>query len=140
MRRFPGCEDDLSEGFSPERRRHVVATTVACAWTLLSASASHAGPYPDVPDPGGDPNAIVAVPPEGGQFFGYHENSWDVPNRHGWNADELAEIAQGGGANTTRFSLTWQMVEPRPDVWDENGMGPLREHVQRARPAGRCDR
>jgi hypothetical protein len=85
----------------------------------VAVPAAMAGPWPNAPDPGGDPDAIVPVPPTGEKIFGFHENSWDMQHSHGWNAEELAAVVKGGGANSMRFHINWEKVEPEPDVWSE---------------------
>ena len=88
------------------------ATLLAFACTTGQAAA---GPFPGIPDPGGDPNTPVPVPPPGGKFFGYHELSAEELT-HGWSAAEMATVAAGGGANTARFNITWWGVEPEQNL------------------------
>lgn len=110
----------------PRRWGRLIAlllTPVVCG----NASTALAGPWPNAPDPGGNPDAIVAVPPANGKFFGFHENSWDLPGSHGWNAEQLATVAKGGGTNSMRFHINWQKVEPYPDTWSE----PWWDHYER---------
>ncbi len=97
-----------------------VAFAIASALAALALAAhANAGPYPGAPDPGGNENAAVPVPPPQGKFLGVHESTAEQPT-HGWSANQLAQVAAGGGANLLRFTLDWWNVEPSRDHWDEN--------------------
>lgn len=106
---------------SARRRRLVTGASLLLVASACGAGAGSAlaGPYPGIPDPGGDPDAIVAVPPPPGKFFGYLDNSADRTG-HGWSAAELAQVAREGGANLHRFSISWWAVEPSRDRWNED--------------------
>jgi hypothetical protein len=91
----------------------------SCGAVGALASLAHAGPFPGVPDPGGQEDSPVPVPPPG-KFFGYHENSFDLAD-HGWSSEQVASIVAGGGANAHRFNLDWWNVEPSHDRWSEAG-------------------
>jgi polysaccharide biosynthesis protein PslG len=102
--------------------RTLLGGVIAAAVGTLGPSAASAGPYPGAPDPGGNPNAPVPVPPPAGKFFGYHDVSLGF-NMHGWTPSDIGNVAAGGGANVLRISLDWHNVEPRRDHWDENWWG-----------------
>src|SRR5918996_3199296 len=92
-----------ARGLGARRRAALIgACWLLCGAAFAVAGPAQAGPFPGVPDPGGDPNAAVPVPPSG-KFFGYHENSYDVPD-HGWSSEEMAEVVAGGGR--TRIAST----------------------------------
>jgi hypothetical protein len=99
--------------------RTLLGGVIAAAVGTLGPSAASAGPYPGAPDPGGNPDAPVPVPPPAGKFFGYHDVSIGF-GTHGWTTDEMAAMAAGGGANVVRFSVDWHNVEPRQNHWDEH--------------------
>jgi polysaccharide biosynthesis protein PslG len=102
--------------------RTLLGVCVLVAAGIQAPAVAGAGPYPGVPDPGGNPTASVRVPPPKGKFFGYHDVSLGF-GTHGWTAPELAEVAAGGGANVVRFTVDWHNVEPRRNHWDENWWG-----------------
>jgi hypothetical protein len=100
---------------------------VACALasvlaTLALSATAQAGPYPGIPDPGGDQNASVPVPPSNGKFLGFHESATGMI-AHGWTPEQIAEVVAGAGANLLRFTFDWWNAEPRRDEWDENYWG-----------------
>ena len=102
------------------RAPRVAAVALACAVTILAtpghgiaASSYHA------PDPGGNENAPVPVPPPGGRYFGFNEPSYGT-NLDGWSAGDVTTVGQGAGANSQRMSVDWAPVEPVRGEWDED--------------------
>ena len=90
---------------------------------LLAAAPAHgAGPFPGIPDPGGDQDAPVPVPPPAGKFLGFHESATGLES-HGWTPEQVAEVVAGAGANLLRFTIDWWNAEPERDRWDENYWG-----------------
>ncbi len=87
------------------------------AWAAPQAAA---GPYPGAPDPGGNPDLPVQVPPPAGKYFGFQEAMPEL-DTHGWSAADIAEVTAGAGANLHRFNLEWWNVETVRDVWHEAG-------------------
>lgn len=105
---------------SARRGLRSIRPLLACATAaLILAAPAGAQTFPGVPDPGGDQDRAVSVPPPPGKFFGYHEDTAEG-DTHSWNASELAGVAKGGGANVHRFAVGWWNVEPKPDRWNEN--------------------
>jgi hypothetical protein len=94
-----------------------LVAVLACAFAAAPGGALAAQPYPGTPDPGGDPNAEISVPPPAGKFFGFHDSTELAT--HGWSESEVAVVAAAAGANVHRFTLDWWNVEPRQDHWDE---------------------
>ena len=122
----------------------VVITAVIAALAAPRAHATHSGcgllglakcPHtvapatpPAYPDPGGNENAAVSVPPGNGKLFGFSDNAWQeegvadlgirAPTEYRW--------AAGAGANAHRILFGWRSVEPARDVWADGSGGYLR--------------
>jgi polysaccharide biosynthesis protein PslG len=70
------------------------------------------------PDPGGDEEARVPVPPND-VAFGFNDNAQVTGVAPG---DQQAAAA-AAGANAVRFPLDWRLVEPARDEWRGSGWG-----------------
>lgn len=71
------------------------------------------------PDPGGDPNAAVPLPPPLGKYMGFNDDA--AHSVHGLTPPEYVQRAQVAGANLIRASLDWRDAEPvLPDLWNED--------------------
>ena len=89
----------------------VFAAAFACAIAPATAWAA-------APDPGGNEEAVVPVPPPNGQAFGFNDHSFlhpefDIPPA------TIAQITQDAGANIQRITVNWQEVEPEQNVSSE---------------------
>ena len=88
-----------------------VATVVSL---VFAASATAAG----APDPGGNEEAIVPVPPPDGQAFGFNDHSMLIDEAT-VPAATVAQITKAAGANIQRITVNWQEVEPERNVISE---------------------
>ena len=68
------------------------------------------------PDPGGDEQARVPVPPDG-ISFGFNDNA----QVDGVRPSDQQAAAAAAGANAVRFPLDWRLVEPVRDEWKATG-------------------
>jgi hypothetical protein len=87
-------------------------------WALATAGPAVANTAYHVADPGGNEHASVPVPPPGGRYFGFSEQSYGS-SLDGWSASDVATVGQGAGANAQRVNVDWWAVEPQRDQWDE---------------------
>ena len=102
--------------------RRLLGCLLALVAALIVASPA-AGAELRAPDPGGRENAIVQVPPPGKRFLAIHEPTIIGGSEHGWDADDIARMAKGAGANMVRFTIDWSQVERIQDVWNEPAWG-----------------
>ena len=67
------------------------------------------------PDPGGDPNAAVPLPPPAGKYFGFNDDA--AHSLHGLVPTDYVELSRTAGGNLIRASLDWRDAEPVRDQW-----------------------
>jgi hypothetical protein len=90
-----------------------VAPLAAFAFAPTAGAVSLASP-----DPGGDPNAAVPLPPPPGQYMGFNDDA--AHSVHGLTPPEYVHRAQDAGANLIRASLDWRDAEPALNFWSKN--------------------
>lgn len=85
-----------------------------CAFALLAALgaapavATHTPP-PALPDPGGDENANVPIPPPSGKYLGMNDDT-TAPGT-GYAAQDWISLTQTMGGNAIRGLLDWRRIE-----------------------------
>ncbi|MGH2986665.1 MAG: hypothetical protein ACRDLO_08265, partial [Solirubrobacterales bacterium] len=66
------------------------------------------------PDPGGDPNAAVPLPPPPGKYMGFNDDA--AHSVHGLTPAGYVELSSLAGGNLIRASLDWREAEPVPNI------------------------
>lgn len=101
-------------------RRLALAST-ALALLLAGCGGAVGGPG-GAPDPGGDPDANVRLPPRA-KLFGFNSGAFTWTGREpdldiGVTPERQAADALAGGANTVRVPFSWWELEPRRGQFD----------------------
>ena len=113
-------------GWSRRRAAHRSARRNRLRPAVGGAGNGHARQLPGRPDPGGDENAAVTVPPPGGKYFGLNDDYVDYA--HHQSPESYAKYAYSAGGNAVKLSLEWwraerfeddQWIERRWQVWQD---------------------
>jgi hypothetical protein len=94
---------------------NVDASRAASCGGLLQPRCAPAPLYPPAPDPGGDAEAAMTVPPAAPKQFGFNTNLWwQTHNGQNLVPFEVYRSAKAG-ANLIRTTVTWSRFATSPD-------------------------
>src|SRR3954470_12287480 len=114
-------------GISMGRGKLAIAAALAAtgAFALPSQAASCGGllqpscppppGFPNAPDPGGDGNAGLPVPPSAGKRFGFNTNLWWQTSGGRDMVPFEVDRSVGAGAQVIRTTVTWATFSSAPD-------------------------
>ena len=106
---------------------------IVCAAVAICVVPAGAAAF-TAPDPGGDPNATVQLPPPGGKYMGFNDDS--ISDLHGLTETDYAELSRVAGGNLIRASFDWRSAEPSDDYWRYGAWSAAKDLYDRALERG----